>query len=178
MALGTRLVEDGVLRVGRHLLPRRAELERLVAGGRSAAIVAECHKRRAEFDEAGRVQPPWIHGQQTAAEPAAGAMRGIPGSPGEVEAAVFVVERVEQFKDFPRGEILVARTTNPAWTPLFYQAAGLITDSGGPLSHGAVTAREMALPAVMAVAGATTRLKSGQRVRLNGTAGSVELLDG
>jgi len=157
---------------------RRAELELLVAGDRPPAIKAECQKRRRDFELAARQQPAWNFGQQTAAAPAAGAMRGIPGSPGEVEAIVFVVNEVEQFKDFPRGAVLVARTTNPAWTPLFYQAAGLITDSGGPLSHGAVTAREMGLPAVMAVPQATTRLKSGGRVRLSGTNGTVELLDG
>ena len=177
--LGRRLVDEGVVADWDDIFfLRRAELEQLLAGDRSPTLVAECHKRRREFEQASHEQPPWNYGQQTVAAPAAGAMRGIPGSPGEVEAAVFVVERVEQFKDFPRGAILVARTTNPAWTPLFFQAAGLITDCGGPLSHGAVTAREMGLPAVMAVAQATTRLKSGQRVLLSGSTGSVELLDG
>ena len=178
MALGRRLVEEGVLAEWDDVFfLRRSELERLVAGDRSPTILADCHKRRDEFEQASHEQPSWNYGQQTISAPASGAMRGIPGSPGEVEANVFVVERVEQFKDFPRGAILVARTTNPAWTPLFYQAAGLITDSGGPLSHGAVTAREMGLPAVMAVPQATTRLKSGQRVLLSGSSGSVTVLE-
>jgi rifampicin phosphotransferase len=67
----------------------------------------------------------------------------------------------------------VARTTNPAWTPLFYSAAGLITESGGPLSHGAVTAREMALPAVMSVRDALGALRDGQVVTVDGTQGLV-----
>ncbi|HEY2826309.1 MAG TPA: PEP/pyruvate-binding domain-containing protein, partial [Pirellulales bacterium] len=178
MALGKRLVGDGVLTEWDDLFfLHRSELEQIVGGATSRAIAEECRRRHSEFEQASREQPAWIYGEQKSLTPTSGALRGIPGSSGEVEAAVFVIDRVEQFKDFPRGAILVARTTNPAWTPLFYQASGLITDSGGPLSHGAVTAREMGLPAVMAVPQATTRLKSGQRVRLNGASGIVELVD-
>jgi pyruvate,water dikinase len=83
---------------------------------------------------------------------------------------------VDDFSRFQPGAVLVARTTNPAWTPLFYSACGVITESGGPLSHGAVTAREMGLPAVMAVRSALGALKEGERVRVNGTAGSVTRL--
>jgi pyruvate,water dikinase len=79
----------------------------------------------------------------------------------------------EDFGRFPRGAVLVARTTNPAWTPLFYAAAGLITESGGPLSHGAVTAREMRLPAVMSVRGAMSIFRDGQVVTVDGTRGMV-----
>src|SRR5262249_2686652 len=75
----------------------------------------------------------------------------------------------------PKGAILVARTTNPAWTPLFYSAAGLITESGGPLSHGAVTAREMGLPAVMSVRDVIAKLSDGQVVTVDGTGGTVRL---
>ena len=67
----------------------------------------------------------------------------------------------------------MARTTNPAWRALFYQAAGVITESGGALSHGAVTARELGVPAVMSVRDAMKRLENGQRVRLDGTQGTV-----
>jgi pyruvate,water dikinase len=81
------------------------------------------------------------------------------------------------FLQFPQGAILVARTTNPAWTPLFYSASGLITESGGPLSHGAVTAREMKLPAVMSIRGVLSKLINGQQVRVDGTRGSVTILD-
>ena len=67
-------------------------------------------------------------------------------------------------------------TTNPTWTPLFYSAVAVITESGGPLSHGAVTAREMQIPAVMSVKGTLSKLKNGQRVRVDGTQGKVYLL--
>jgi pyruvate,water dikinase len=90
---------------------------------------------------------------------------------------VFIVLTPEDFAKFPRGAVLVARTTNPTWTPLFYSAAAVITESGGPLSHGAVTAREMGIPAAMSVKQCLSRLQNGQRVRVDGSAGRVALLD-
>jgi pyruvate,water dikinase len=86
------------------------------------------------------------------------------------------VLHVDDFARFPKGSVLVARTTNPTWTPLFYSAAAVITESGGPLSHGAVTAREMRIPAVMSVSGCLQTLTNGQRVRVNGTTGEVALV--
>ncbi|GAC1358263.1 MAG: hypothetical protein NVSMB42_17390 [Herpetosiphon sp.] len=75
------------------------------------------------------------------------------------------------------GEILVAPFTDPGWTPLFLNAAGLVMEVGGLLTHGSVVAREYGLPAVGGVQGATTRIRSGQRIRVNGDEGYVELLD-
>ena len=72
--------------------------------------------------------------------------------------------------------MLVARTTNPTWTPLFYSACAVITESGGPLSHGAVTAREMRIPAVMSVRGCLSRLHNGQRVTVDGTRGQIVIV--
>ena len=107
-----------------------------------------------------------------------GRLYGIAGSAGSVRGPVFRVHGPDDFGRFPAGAILVARTTNPAWTPLFYSAAGVIAESGGPLSHGAVTARELGLPAVMAVRGALAALRDGQIVHVDGTHGEVILLDG
>jgi pyruvate,water dikinase len=78
--------------------------------------------------------------------------------------------------DLRKGEILVTRYTDPAWTPLFFTAAALVTEVGGVLSHGAVIAREIGLPAIVGVAGVTSRIRSGQRVRVNATEGTVEVL--
>ncbi len=103
-------------------------------------------------------------------------LHGIAGSAGVVTGQVFQVRGPDDFGRFPAGAILVARTTNPAWTPLFYSAAGVVVESGGPLSHGAVTARELGLPAVMAVRGALAALHDGQQVRVDGARGEVELL--
>jgi pyruvate,water dikinase len=82
----------------------------------------------------------------------------------------------DDFPRFPKGAVLVARTTNPTWTPLFYSAVAVVTESGGPLSHGAVTAREMRLPAVMSVKECLVRLTNGCRVRVDGTNGKVTVL--
>ncbi|MDE0593662.1 MAG: PEP-utilizing enzyme [Roseibacillus sp.] len=84
---------------------------------------------------------------------------------------------VEDVAAFPEGAILVARTTSPAWTPLFYSAVGVVTESGGPLSHGAVVARELRLPAVMAVRAALRELSNGVRVRIDGTCGLVTIVE-
>lgn len=124
--------------------------------------------------------PAWNLSGETAddiAESASGdVLTGLAGSAGVAEGIVFVVRSPDDFASFPKGAVLVARTTNPAWTPLFYSACAVITESGGPLSHGAVTAREMQIPAVMSVRGVLARLSNGQRVKVDGRNGRVEIL--
>jgi phosphoenolpyruvate synthase/pyruvate phosphate dikinase len=75
------------------------------------------------------------------------------------------------------GTILVCPTTTPAWTPLFSQARGLVTDVGGVLAHGSIVAREYDIPAVLGTGVATQRIRSGQMIRVDGDAGTVTLLD-
>ncbi|MFC7137828.1 PEP-utilizing enzyme [Halobaculum litoreum] len=75
------------------------------------------------------------------------------------------------------GEVLVAPYTDPGWTPLFTAAAAVVTEVGGRLTHGSLVAREYGIPSVVAVADATTVLRTGERVRVDGTAGTVELLE-
>jgi pyruvate,water dikinase len=75
------------------------------------------------------------------------------------------------------GEILVCPATDPAWTPLFLMAGGLITEVGGMITHGSVVAREYGIPAVVGITDATTILKTGQLIRLDGSTGLVTLLD-
>lgn len=140
-----------------------------------SVLTAIAEQNKAGYQAAVVRTPEWEHGRTPdAGEEADGDfIKGTAGSPGEVEGEVFVVHSPEDFSSFPDGAILVARTTNPAWTALFYQASGVITESGGALSHGAVTARELGLPAVMAVRDATSRFTSGQRVTVNGSNGTV-----
>jgi rifampicin phosphotransferase len=71
------------------------------------------------------------------------------------------------------GEVLVARITTPAWTSLFAMASGVVTDVGGPLSHSSIVAREYGIPAVLGTGVATQRISSGQRIRVDGDAGTV-----
>ncbi|CAD6876331.1 Phosphoenolpyruvate synthase (EC 2.7.9.2) [Methylomonas fluvii] len=119
--------------------------------------------------------PEWELGKSQACSAKDGDFVGLPGSPGVACGAVFKVLSQDDFADFPANAVLVARTTNPAWTPLFYKAAAVITESGGPLSHGAVTAREVGLPAVMSVRGVLDALTNGDKVIVDGTAGRVRL---
>ncbi len=101
---------------------------------------------------------------------------GAPVSPGVAEGRVHVVLRPEGATLEP-GDILVCPGTDPAWTPLFLVAGALVTEVGGMMTHGSVVAREYGIPAVVGVHEATTRLVSGQRVRVDGTSGRVVLLD-
>lgn len=141
------------------------------------AIRPTAAAEKATWQAAQQRAPAWEYGADTPAIAAADGWQGLGGSPGSVEGTVYIITDPAQFADFPQGAILVARTTNPAWTPLFYHAAGVITESGGPLSHGAVTARELGIPAVMGIRDACHRLQNGQRVRIDGSAGSVTALD-
>jgi pyruvate,water dikinase len=96
-------------------------------------------------------------------------------SPGVVEGMVRVVFDPHQAQLLP-GEILVCPGTDPAWTPLFLAAGGLVTEVGGMMTHGSVVAREYGIPAVVGVTQATQRLKTGQRIRLDGTQGKILLI--
>jgi pyruvate,water dikinase len=141
-------------------------------------FAADLYRQKAAYLKAAGTKPEWILGESGLTEQAGEKiLTGLPGSGGHAEGSVFVVHSSEDFGRFPKGSILVARTTNPSWTPLFYCAAAVVTESGGPLSHGAVTAREMGIPAVMSVRGCLSRLVTGQRVRVDGTNGKVFLIE-
>ena len=122
-----------------------------------------------------RRSPEWELGKSDTSVATEGGLLGLPGSPGVARGAVFKVLSTDDFSAFPQGAVLVARTTNPAWTPLFYKASAIVTESGGPLSHGAVTAREVGLPAVMSVRGVLETLENGQMITVDGTAGRITL---
>ncbi|MCV7290460.1 phosphoenolpyruvate synthase [Mycolicibacterium wolinskyi] len=103
------------------------------------------------------------------------ALVGLAVSAGTVEGRARVVVDIEQAQLEP-GDILVTAYTDPSWTPLFVGIAGLVTEVGGLMTHGAVIAREYGLPAVVGVENATTLIRDGQRIRLHGTEGYVEML--
>lgn len=105
-----------------------------------------------------------------------GEVRGLPASAGVVEGVARYVDSPEEFDAVKKGDILVCRMTNPAWTLVFTKISGLVTDSGGILSHPAVVAREFGIPAVTSTLDATTKIKSGQRIRVDGSAGLVTIL--
>jgi pyruvate,water dikinase len=105
----------------------------------------------------------------------AGALIGLPVSSGAIEGRARVILDMAQ-ADLEPGDILVTTHTDPSWTPLFVAIAGLVTEVGGLMTHGAVIAREYGLPAVVGVVDATRRISDGQRIRVHGTDGYVEIL--
>ena len=102
-------------------------------------------------------------------------IKGVATSPGRVTASARVLHGPEDFNQMQPGDILVADITTPAWTPLFAMAAGIVTNVGGPLSHGSIVAREYGIPAVLGTGVATKRIQSGQVVTVDGSAGTVAL---
>lgn len=179
--LGERLCRRGVLREPMDVF--FAHLQEIDEAVRADTVERWQHfaervrRAKEEYLKDRARRPQWTLGEVAAAAPVGGDMlSGLAGSPGQAEGPVFLVLDAQDFAKFPKGAVLVARTTNPTWTPLFYSAIAVITESGGPLSHGAVTAREMRIPAVMAVKDSLTRLQNGQRVRVDGTQGRVYCL--
>ncbi|AOA56907.1 PEP/pyruvate-binding domain-containing protein [Acinetobacter larvae] len=129
---------------------------------------------KARYQHAQQHPAAWVYGEENIiTTDHSGERQGLAGSSGQAEGEVFVITDPNQFVHFPSGAILVAKTTNPAWTPLFYQAKAVITESGGPLSHGAVTARELGIPAVMSIRDACSWLQSGDHVIVDGQKGTV-----
>jgi phosphohistidine swiveling domain-containing protein len=102
---------------------------------------------------------------------------GFAGALGIVEGTVRRLDRLEDSDHFQAGEILVTTLTNIGWTPLFPRAAAIVTDLGAPLSHTAIVARELGIPAVVGCGDATMRLKTGDRIRVNSGKGLVEILE-
>ena len=108
--------------------------------------------------------------------PAAETVRGFPGSAGRVEGPVRVLTDPAHGDQLRPGEVLVTTVTNVGWTPLFPRLAAVVTDVGAPQSHAAIVARELGIPAVVGCGNATMRLRTGDRVRVDGSAGTVEVL--
>ena len=154
-------------------------------------------QRKDELERFGRMQPPPALGTpppdpppdnpvnrtlmkffggppQPSDEP--GVLGGNPGSPGVVRGRARVLRSLSEASGLQQGEVLVAETTAPPWTPLFATAAAVVTDTGGILSHCAVVAREYRIPAVVGTGAATATIKSGQAVEVDGDAGIVRVL--
>ncbi|CAG7626624.1 PEP/pyruvate-binding domain-containing protein [Paenibacillus allorhizosphaerae] len=103
-------------------------------------------------------------------------LTGFAGAAGKIEGCVRVLSQPEEGEQLLPGEILVASTTNVGWTPLFPRAAAIITDIGAPLSHAAIVARELGIPAVVGCGNATAKLRTGDRVIVDGAQGKVHII--
>jgi phosphohistidine swiveling domain-containing protein len=146
-------------------------------------------ERRATWEREQRVTPPvalpikggarffgidWTEWMPARTDQAAGnTIKGIGASPGRVTGVARVIHGPGEFNLMRQGDILVAKITTPAWTPLFALAVGIVTDVGGPLSHSSIVAREYQIPAVLGTGVATERIQSGQRITVDGDGGVV-----
>ncbi len=177
-----RLVRAGVVRVVEDLFYLRFEELRDVVRTQRVdhRLVRE---RREAFRAYGSLTPPrvltsdgeMLSGSYRRDDLPAGALAGLPVSAGVVEGRARVVLDLAE-ADLEPGDILVTAYTDPSWTPLFVTVAGLVTEVGGLMTHGAVIAREYGLPAVVGVARATRLIRDGQRIRVHGAVGYVEIL--
>ncbi len=140
-------------------------------------------KRREEYNFFEKLTPPRvitsdgeiITGAYKRDNVPSGAIAGLAVSSGVIEGRARVILNMEE-ANLEEGDILVTAFTDPSWTPLFVSVAGLVTEVGGLMTHGAVIAREYGLPAVVGVENATKLILDGQRIRVNGTEGYVEIL--
>jgi pyruvate,water dikinase len=194
--LGRRLVAAGSLETPDDVFyletaELRAASAARVAGDARPDLARLAQERRNRRERQKRLQPPpavppafrWKLGpidlagrESQRRNPGEGPLlRGFAVSPGQVTAPASVVLSPADFAQMQPGTILVCPATTPAWTPLFAQALGLVTDVGGVAAHGSIVAREYGIPAVMGVGGATRRIASGQVISIDGSAGTVTL---
>jgi pyruvate,water dikinase len=189
--LGRRFVAGGAIGSADDIYwLEKSEVEDLVAAleeGKSLPnFAARIPVRKAEWQSFLKLTPPvmlpektgWnklIHGDEAEKKDGKTILKGIGTSGGTITAPARVLFGPEDFNAMKPGEVLVAVTTTPAWTPLFAMASAVVTDIGGPLSHSSIVAREYGIPAVMAARGATRHIQSGQLVTVDGNAGTVTL---
>jgi pyruvate,water dikinase len=140
-------------------------------------------RRRGEFQSFEAMTPPRVltsdgevfAGAYRRGDVPAGALVGLPVSTGVVEGRARVIHDMAE-ADLEAGDILVTTYTDPSWSALFVAVTGLVTEVGGLMTHGAVIAREYGLPAVVGAEHATRMIRDGQRIRVHGTEGYVEIL--
>jgi len=196
--LGQRLVEVGTLAKRQDVFYlSSAELQAACSAREEGRALPEygraAEQRRVLRDARMRLHPPamvpegerWKIGfidlsaweTQTHNAEDSNVLEGSAVSPGSVTAPATVIHSPSDFGAMKPGTVLVCATTTPAWTPLFAQAAGLVTDIGGILAHGSIVAREYGIPAVMGTGSATKRIVTGQQITIDGVAGTVTLAD-
>ena len=186
MALAQRWQTEGLLAEADDVFfLKLEELERQIELGEHGNWQQLVEARRSQFaaHEALSVQPlvygnsPPLPQQDLTPLDSSASLKGIGASAGEVEGTVRVLRRFQDVATLPPQTILVVPYTDSGWAPLLSQAVGIIAEAGGRLSHGAIVAREYGIPAVMDITQAGQRLKTGQRVRLDGSRGIITPLD-
>jgi phosphohistidine swiveling domain-containing protein len=193
-ALGERFVKFGTLReAGEIYWLEAVEVEKTISTIENdlepESMSDRIDQRKAFWQKAKAATPPpmlpprnkylgintsvWL--AETESNQAGNTLKGVPASPGKVTAPACVLHGPEDLAAMRPGAVLVAGTTTPAWTPLFAMASAIVTDIGGPLSHGSIVAREYGIPAVMGTGVATRRIRDGQTITVDGRNGIVTL---
>jgi rifampicin phosphotransferase len=191
LELGRRLVESGVLESADDVFWLRLPELKVALDNATGDLRPHVARRRAHWAAERKATPPsalpikggarYLGIDFSAFMPArteqapGNLIRGIGASPGTITATARVIGGPDSFDRMQPGDVLVARITTPAWTPLFALASGVVTDVGGPLSHSSIVAREYHIPAVLGTGVATERIASGQHVTVDGDAGTVLL---
>ena len=191
LELGSRMVEAGTFNAPDDLFFLHIDsVEKAIAArakNKPVPGLAQLASEQRELRQARkRIHPPGAIPVEQHANPAAtqklnapdsNVMSGFAVSPGKIEGEVSVIQSPAEFANMKPNTILVCPMTTPAWTQLFSHAIGLVTDIGSILAHGSIVAREFGIPAVLGLGNATQRLKSGQRISVDGDAGIVEILN-
>lgn len=183
MEYGRRFVERGIIdsEDDIHFLPK----EEIFKISRNELTVSKdtIKQRRREFEMfADRLPPKFLRGDVEFDDSAASerdvlVIMGTAASPGIAKGRVRIAGSIRDLSDVREGEILVTSNTDPGWTPVFLKLGGLVTETGGLLSHGAIVSREYRIPAVTAVRDATKILKTGQEITINGNDGVISIME-
>ncbi|CEP69152.1 PEP-utilising enzyme, mobile domain [Moorella glycerini] len=199
--IGKALVKAGILEKADDIIfLTYDELRQIAITPQAFDVKTLVRNRRAEREAAFKIHPPdWVgtvtrwslyeepyktlwgfpekfEKAAAKAEEVVDIIKGLPASPGVVEGIARYVVSPTEFDQVQKGEILICKMTNPAWVAVFTKIAGLVTDAGGVLAHPAVVSREFGIPAVVGTSNATQKIKTGDRVRVNGNTGVVEII--
>lgn len=193
MEIGRRLVDAGVLDVPEDVFfLYEAEIEAILkpleAGGKLESLQYQVDERKTALNTMQKLMPPSQLPYSKSymgiplelfvpheGEQEGGRLKGVGASAGKITGPACVLHGPEDFDQMKQGRILVAKMTTPAWTPLFAMAGAVVTDIGGPLSHGSIVAREYGIPAVLGTGVATHVIATGQEITVDGDAGVVIL---
>jgi pyruvate,water dikinase len=190
LALAQKWQQSGVLSEAEDIFfLKLGEIRRLIAGNdpqlrEQIAQLVQQRRWQLERSQGLAAVPPVVYGNPSISEvipldsslPSLPKLQGIAASPGQVEGRVKILHNLQGMAEIDAQTIIVVPYTDSGWAPLLAHAGGLIAEVGGQLSHGAIVAREYGIPAVMDVHNATQLLRDGQRVRIDGQEGVVEIL--
>ncbi len=198
MEMGERLAEAGTLATAEDIFfLQTGEIAEAVTASPAPDHTGLVEARKKEIEHFGSLKPPPFMGTDYDPPPpglvstslakffglppeqsdAADTLAGNAGSPGKVQGTARVIRSLDEADKLGVGDILVAEGTSPSWTPLFATAGGIVTDTGGILSHCAVVAREYRIPAVVGIGVATSTIKDGDTIEVDGDAGRVRIVD-